>query len=308
MWFKNLQVYRLPAPWSITSAQLENDLAPQAFTPCSSLELQSQGWVSPIGNEQLVHTVNRQFLLQLNTEKKLLPASVINQVAKARAAELTEQQGFPPGKKKFKEIKEQVTDELLPRAFSITRSTMVWIDPIHGWLVIDAGSPQKAEEILTLLLKAIPKFPLESFRTVMSPQGAMTTWLATDEAPRDFTIDQDTELRATGEGKATIRYVRHALEADDIRRHVESGKQCTRLAMTWSDKISFVLTENLSIKRIAPLDVLKEDADVTLRHQEEQFDADFALMTGELNAMLHALTEALGGQLKENDGTGTLAA
>jgi recombination associated protein RdgC len=308
MWFKNLQVYRLPAPWSISAEQLENDITPQAFTPCSSLELQTQGWVSPVGNEHLVHTVNRQFLLQLNTEKKLLPASVINQVAKVRAADLTEQQGFPPGKKKFKEIKEQVTDELLPRAFSITRSTMVWIDPINGWLVIDAGSPQKAEEILTLLLKAIPKFPLENFRTVMSPQGAMTTWLATDEAPQHFTVDQDTELRATGEGKATIRYVRHALEADDIRRHVESGKQCTRLAMTWADKVSFVLTENLSIKRITPLDVLKEDADVTLRHQDEKFDADFALMTGELNAMLHALTDALGGLLKENDGSGTAIA
>jgi recombination associated protein RdgC len=308
MWFKNLQVYRLPAPWSVTSEQLENDLAPQAFTPCSSLELQTQGWVSPTGNEQLVHTVNRQFLLQLNTEKKLLPASVINQVAKARAAELTEQQGFPPGKKKFKEIKEQVSDELLPRAFSITRSTMVWIDPVNGWLIVDAGSSPKAEEILTLLLKAIPKFPLESFRTVMSPQGAMTTWLATDEAPAQFTVDQDTELRATGEGKATVRYVRHALEAEDVRRHIESGKQCTRLAMTWADKISFVLTENLSIKRITPLDVLKEDASATLRHQDEKFDADFALMTGELNAMLQALTEALGGQLKENDGAAAIAA
>ena len=307
MWFKNLQVYRLPAPWSISAEQLENDLAPQAFTPCSSLELQTQGWVSPVGNEQLVHTVNRQFLLQLDTEKKLLPASVINQVAKIRAADLTEQQGFPPGKKKFKEIKEQVVDELLPRAFSVTRSTMVWIDPVNGWLVIDAGSPQKAEEILTLLLKAIPKFPLENYRTVMSPQGAMTTWLATDEAPQHFTVDQDTELRATGEGKATIRYVRHALEADDIRRHVESGKQCTRLAMTWADKISFVLTENLSIKRITPLDVLKEDADATLRHQDEKFDSDFALMTGELNAMLHALTDALGGPLKENDGSAAAA-
>lgn len=296
--FKNLHIYRVPKGWSITAVQLNTLLEPQAFTPCSSLELTTSGWVHPTGNDDLVHVVNGQFLLQLKTEKKLLPSSVINQVAKERAAELTEQQGFPPGRKKFKEIKEQVTDELLPRAFAVASNLQIWIDPINGWLVIDTTSRGKAEDALTLLLKAIDKFPLENFRTVMSPQGAMTTWLATDEAPQHFTIDRDADLESKTEGKAKVKFVRHTLEVDDIRRHVESGKQCTRLAMTWADKISFVLTDDLAIKKIAVLDVLKEDADVTLRHQDEKFDSDFALMTGEFNALLHALTDALGGELK----------
>ena len=92
-------------------------------------------------------------LLMLGTEKKLLPASVINQVTKARAAEIEEQQGFKPGRKQMKELKEQVTDELLPRAFSIRRDTRVWIDPVNGWLVVDSSSPAKADEILKLLLE-----------------------------------------------------------------------------------------------------------------------------------------------------------
>ncbi|MFL9924214.1 recombination-associated protein RdgC [Herbaspirillum lusitanum] len=307
MWFKNLQLYRLPAPWAITAEQLESHLAPQAFTACPSLEMQSQGWVSPRNNEQLVHVVNRQFLLQLNTEKKLLPSSVINQVTKARAAELEEQQGFPPGRKQTKDLKEQVTDELLPRAFSIVRSTYAWIDPVNGWLIVDAGSSGKAEEIIKLLLKAIPKFPLEALRTVMSPSAAMTDWLVSDEAPNGFTVDQDTELRSSGEGKATVRYVRHTLEAEDVRRHIESGKQCTRLALTWADKVSFVLTENLSLKRITPLDVLKEESDITSMNDDERFDGDFMLMSGELAKLFASLLEALGGQLRENDGTGAMA-
>ncbi|EOA06897.1 recombination associated protein [Herbaspirillum frisingense GSF30] len=303
MWFKNLQIYRLPAPWAINADELESHLAPQAFTACSSLDMQSQGWVPPRNNEKLVHVVNRQLLLKLDTEKKLLPSTVINQVTKARAAELEEQQGFPPGRKQTKELKEQVTDELLPRAFSIVRSTWVWIDPVNGWLLVDAGSPSKAEEVLKLLFKAIPKFPLETLRTVMSPGAAMTDWLVSDEAPNGFTVDQDTELRSTAESKATVRYVRHALEAEDIRRHIEAGKQCTRLALTWADKVSFVLTENLSVKRIAPLDVLKEDSEIAGKNDDERFDGDFMLMSGELAKLLAALVDALGGQLKENDGT-----
>jgi recombination associated protein RdgC len=297
MWFKNLQIYRLPAPWAITPEQLEAALAPQTFVPCSSLELQRQGWISPRNNGMLVYTVNRQMLIALGTEKKLLPATVINQVAKAKAVDIEEQQGFAPGRKQMREIKEQTADELLPRAFSISSTIRTWIDPVNGWLVIDAASPSKAEEVLKLLIKAIDKFPLEALRVAQSPLAAMTDWLVADEAPYGFTVDQDTELRATGESKATVRYVRHTLEVDDVRRHIAAGKQCTRLALTWSDKISFVLTESLALKRITPLDVLKETG-ATTKNDDERFDADFMLMTGELGRLLPNLIDALGGEVR----------
>ena len=296
MWFKNLQIYRLTAPWTLSSEQLEAALAPQTFAPCSSLDLQTQGWVSPRDNGMLVHTVNRQILLQLGTEKKLLPSTVINQVTKARAVELEEQQGFKPGRKQMKELKEQVTDELLPRAFSIQRSTRVWIDPVNGWLVIDAAGAAKADEVFKLLLKSLESLPFAVLRTERSPLSAMTDWLAADEAPAGFSIDQDTELRSAGEGKATVRYVRHTLDPDDVRRHIASGKQCTRLALTWADRVSFVLTETLAVKRVAPLDVLKENADASTQNEDERFDTDFALMTGELAKMIAELVEALGGE------------
>lgn len=299
MWFKNLQIYRLSAPWALTSEQLEECLAPHAFAPITSVDMQSQGWISPRDNGMLVHTVNRQMLLQLGTERKLLPSTVVNQVSKARAAELEEQQGFKPGRKQMKEIKEQVTDELLPRAFSIRRSTSVWIDPVNRWLVVDAASPAKADEVFKALLKSIDKLPLGTLRVQRSPVAAMTDWLAADEAPSGFTVDQDTELRAATEGKATVRYVRHTLEAEDVRRHIAAGKQCTRLAMTWGDRVSFVLTESLTVKRVTPLDVLKENNDSIAQNEDERFDTDFALMTGELGRLMNDLVLALGGEMPE---------
>ena len=298
MWFKNLQIYRLPAPWAITSEQLESSLAAHEFTACTSLDMQSQGWISPRDNGLLVHSVNRQMLILLATEKKLLPATVINQVAKERAAEIEEQQGFQPGRKQMRDIKQQVADELLPRAFGIRRNTWTWIDPVNGWLVVDAASPSKADDVLKLLLKSIDKLPLENLRVERSPLAAMTDWLAADEAPRGFSVDQDTELRASGEGKATVRYVNHTLEADDVRRHIKAGKQCTRLALTWADRISFVLTESLAIKRVAPLDLLKE-TDASTRNDDERFDSDFALMSAELARLLADLVDALGGEKRD---------
>jgi len=297
MWFKNLQIYRLPAPWAYTPEQLEAALEPHAFVPASSNELLRQGWDKPRPNGGLVHVVNKQMLIVLGTEKKLLPSSVINQVAKARAAEMEEAQGFAPGKKAMKELKERVADELLPRAFSIRGNVWTWIDPVNGWLVVDAASPAKADEVIKLLLKAVDKLPVGSLRVQRSPVGVMTEWLQTDEAPAGFTVDMDTELRATGESKAAVRYVRHTLEPAEVRRHIEAGKQCTRLALTWDSKISFVLTESLAIKSVKALDVLAEKESST-RNDEERFDGDFMLMTGELAKMMADVVEALGGEAK----------
>jgi len=299
MWFKNLQLHRLPAPWSVTPEQMENWLAPHAFAPGSSVEMQSHGWASPRDNGSLVYALNGQMLLTFRAEKKLLPASVVTQVTKARAAELEEQQGFKPGRKQMRELKEQVTDELLPRAFSIRRDTRVWIDCRNGWLVIDAASQAVADEVRGLLVKSIDQLPLGTVRVAQSPVAAMTEWLLSGEGPAGFTVDQDTELRSPTEGNATVRYVGHTLDAEDMRRHIEAGKQCMRLAMTWKDRVSFVLTPSLTIKRIAPLDVLKEAGDPTAQNDDERFDSDVTLMTAELDGMLSDLLDALGGEQGE---------
>ncbi|MFJ1302426.1 recombination-associated protein RdgC [Bordetella genomosp. 5] len=298
MWFKNLKIYRLSSPWTLTGEQLEESLARHAYQSGNNLEMQSLGWIPPRENGGLAHVVNGQILLTLRAEKKLLPSTVVNQVTKARALEIEEQQGYKPGRKQMKELKERVTDELLPRAFSVYRDTRVWIDTVNHWLVIDAAASAKADEVIGLLVKSVDPLPLENLYVTQSPAAAMTGWLAEDEAPSNFSIDQDTELRASGESRAAIRYVKHSIDADDVRRHIQSGKQCTRLAMTWADRVSFVLTEAMDVKRVAPLDVLKENADTVSQNDDEKFESDMVLMTGELSKLMTDLVEALGGEKK----------
>lgn len=297
--FRNLIVYRL-GPWAFDAGAkgLIQAITPQAFAPCGSLDDSAQGWVPPVEGGELAHVVNKQIILHLKSEKKLLPNSVINDVTRAKCRELEEQQGFKPGKKQTREIKEQVVDELLPRAFSTSSIMRVWLDPVNGWLAMDTASQSRAEDALRLLIKAIDKFPVESSRVKQSPAAAMTTWLEVDESPVNFTVDTDAELRARGEGKATVKYVRHALESNHMQRHIAEGKQCVALAMTWADRVSFVLTDSLVLKRVEMLDILKESGDEP-KDARERFDADVALMTGEFNKMLTDLVEALGGEIRD---------
>ncbi|NYT83442.1 recombination-associated protein RdgC [Alcaligenaceae bacterium] len=298
MWFKNLRIFRLAPSWSFTADALETALAKQAFQPGGNRDMQSLGWVSTREDSGLVHTLDGQYLLTLRADKKLLPTTVINQFAKARAQEIEEQQGFKPGRRQMKEIKEQVTDELLPKAFSVYRDTRIWIDTRNHWLVVDAAAAAKSDEVLGVLAKSLDALPVAPLYVEQSPAAAMTNWLVGDEAPAGFSIDQDTELRSTSDSGAAVRYVRQSVEIDDVRKHVQAGKQCTRLALTWADRVSFVLTEGLDIKRVNPLDVLKEGQETAALNESEQYDSDFALMSGELSRLIADLVEALGGEKK----------
>lgn len=298
MWFKNLKLYRLSPNAALAADDLEAALEPLSFRPGGSQDSQVSGWLPPRDDSGLAYVSNGQILLRLHTEKKLLPSTVINQASRARALEIEERQGYKPGRKQMKEIKEQMTLELLPRAFVIAQDTYAWIDTINGWMAIDAAATAKSDELLGLLAKTLTPFPIVPLHVEMSPAAAMTQWLYEDEAPAGFSIDQDTELRASGESRATVRYVRQSIDLEDVRKHVQAGKQCTRLALTWNDRVSFVLTENLDIKRVAPLDVLKEHQDAQAANEADQFDADMALMCGELARMLADLVAALGGERK----------
>lgn len=297
MWFKNLLVYRLHN-WPTTTEKLEEQLASLSLQPIAGLELNTKGWVSPkADNGSCLHELAGHLLLCFASEKKLLPSSVINQVVKQRAQEIQERDGFKPGRKRLKELKEEITDELLPRAFSVQTKTLIWIDPSNRTLVMDAASLSKADDIVALLVRTIPGLSLSLVRTRLSPAVAMTTWLEEDACPPSFTVDRDCELKGRSEEASAVRYVKHALDSDEIRAHIKAGKEVTRLAMTWADKISFVLHETMQIKRISPLDVVKEQAG--FNDNEDTFDADFGLMTAELSRLIPSILESLGGEMEQ---------
>jgi len=296
MWFKNLRLFRLLSNWNETAESLNNALETQRFHAGSSQEKQNLGWVPTGPDGRLVHAVDGHYLFTLRTEKKLLPNSVINQVANSRASEIEAEQGWRPGRRQMREIKDEVTDELLPKAFSIFHDTRVWIDRQQRWLVIDAAAVNRANDVIGLLAKTLDPFPIEPVYLAHSPSSAMTDWLLNDQPPAEFTIDQEAELRASDDTRATVRFVRHTITPDDVETHIQAGKRCTRLALTWADRISFVLTDAFEIKRLTPLDILTEQTSTQAANEAEQFDSDFALMTRELSLMFDGLIDALGGE------------
>lgn len=295
MLFRNLTLYRLQQPWSGSAADLEQALCGRPLRPCGSFDMQTRGWVPcDEADGALVHALGGHCLLALGQEQKLLPAAVINQEARSRAAQLAATQGHPVGRRQMRELKARVADELRARALTRRRVTHAWLAPRQGWLVVNAAAPGRADELVEVLRDSLGGLPVQPLESRQAPRVAMAAWLGQGGPPGRFALDQDLELRAVEAGGASIRYARHALDAPEIRQHLAAGKQPVRLGLVWQERIAFVLNQNLQLCRLRFLDVYKDDH-AQGEDPREQFDIDFALMSGELTQLLEELLAALGG-------------
>ena len=294
--FKNLMVYRIDAGWQPSFAQMQDSLEAERFVPCGASQEKAIGWVEPRGEAHapLVEVVAGQLILKLKIETKSVPSSVVNRKAKERSSQIEATTGRKPGKKEMREIKDDVKLSLMPMAFTKEASIWVWIDPEAQFLMLDVGSQAKADEVVTLLAKSFAGLGMKLLNTQMSPQAAMSSWLLEQEPPACLTVDRECELKAADESKAVVRYVRHALDTEEVKQHIAAGKLPTRLALTWDSRVSFVLTEALQLKKLTFLDSVFEG---TSSEKDEGFDADVAIATGELRKLLPDLLEALGGEV-----------
>lgn len=301
MWFKNLTLFRFTEAFALSSAEIEAKLEAMRFRPCGTHDESSFGWTSPLGrgSEQLVHSSNGYLMICGKKEEKLLPSSVINELVQEKIIEIETKDSRKLSKKERTEIKDELIFELLPKAFSFSRNTYAYLDPKGGWVVVDSGSTGKAEDILSSLRKCLGSLPVVPINTRQKPVPVMTEWLISNQAPTGIKIEDECELRSPEEEGGIVRCKKHDLALPEIKNHLETGKQVINLALNWEDRLSFVLDENLTVKRLRFLDLIQDQvADTNAETAQEHFDVDFSIMTAEFANFLPRLLELFGGENK----------
>lgn len=297
--FKNALLYRI-GPWEPpTSAEIEARLDTGRFVECGASQQESIGWVEPRGekNGVLMEGVGGQLILKLCIERKAVPSQVVKNTLEAQLEKIEADTGRRPKGKKAKELKEDIVHGLLPRAFPKRSTTLVWIDPRAKLVVVGAGSVKASDRIVSMLVELLGGgITLTLLQTELSPATAMAEWLKSREAPAGFTIDRECELKQPDSEKSLVRYARHTLDIEEVGEHIAQGKLPTSLAMTWNSRVSFVLNEAGTVKKIKLLDVALEGAGSTGK-DDNGFDTDVAITTGELSQLFPQLIDALGGEL-----------
>jgi recombination associated protein RdgC len=302
MWFKNLLVYRFTRPFELSHEQVNEKLIEREFSPCGSQDMQSLGWVRPLGQQgtELVHSTNGCIMICSQRQEKVLPAAVIKEALEEKVLELRETEDRNPGRKERIDMKEELVFEMLPRAFAKSRKQYAYIDPVNGWLIVDSASHKRAEELMVLLrecLGSLPVIPVTAKNTV---HHSMTDWLKAS-APEGFELGGECELIDASDESAVIRCKNQNLGSKEILSHIDSGMFVSKLALSWAGGLEFMVDDQLTIKRLRFSDMIMEKSDdIHTDSAAEQFDVDFSIMSAELARFIPALLGAFGGEDTSN--------
>ncbi|MCB1695915.1 MAG: recombination-associated protein RdgC [Halioglobus sp.] len=299
MWFKNIRAYRLTSPFTLSPEQLGEQLAQRGFEPCAKSQALALGWVPPLGSEdgELVHAAAGRLLVKLKREEKILPSTVVREMLDEKVEEIEAGQGRKVYRKERLNLKDEIVQDCLPRAFSRSSAMYAYIDTRTNWVFVDAASATRAEELLNLLRECIGSFPVLLPQVNNAPVAVMTNWLLHRNLPQDFELGQECELREPGEEGGVVRCRGVDLLSEEVETHLHAGKQVARISLGWDERLQLVLAEDLCLRRLKFADeLMKENEDIAEGDEAARLDADFALMTDAIGSLQARVLALFGGE------------
>lgn len=304
MWFTNITVYQLHNAQAIDSITLHETLQAEAAKPLGNTDAKRHGWTPPAGraSNAYLHESQGHRLLSMLKQQRMLPPKVVKAAVEEKAAEVEANEGRKVTRKEKTAFKEQITEELLPRAFIDSVKIDAWWDVEKNRIIINSGSRARCEELLDLLRETLGSLKATPLSTQTLPIRAMTTWVSDAQSrPANLQLGDKATLKAKGDdGKIAATQV--DLDSDEIQQLLESGRQATNLAITIDERVSGVLTDTLQLKGLRFSDQLIEQADMTETKSDDgddaiaRLEADFFLMANALSETLDSLVHMLGGE------------
>lgn len=243
--------------------------------------------------------------LSLGGEDKVLPGSAVNAELAKRLKAIEESEGRKPGGRTRKRVKDEVITDLLPRALVKPFRLDGYLDLRRGLVVVDTASRKAAEGFVSELRGALGSFSALPLNAEIAPRSILTCWVAGENLPEGsyngdtpaggaMFLGDECELREPLDQGAVVKCQRQELESDEIAAHLKAGMQCARLGLVLDDRISFVLGEDLTVRKFKLLDTALDSLDgVEGDDLAAHIDASLALLSLEVGAMFDVLEPAL---------------
>lgn len=300
MFFRNLKMYRLAADFRLDVEALGKALAEKPARPCGSQEVSTYGFVAPVGKGEgapLLHACQGFLLLATREEERMLPGSVVRDALQEKIEAIETEQMRKVYKKERDQLRDEIVQAFLPRAFIRRRRTFAAIDPQAGLIFIDTASARQAEDLLSTLREVLGSLPVRPVNVKQNPLPTFTAWAKAGTVSHGLFLRDEFELRDPHEDGGIIQCKRQDLASEEVQNHLAAGKLVTRLSLAWENKLAFVLDDRLTIKRLRFEDLLVEQAEQDGGDDSAgQFDASFVLMMLTFREFVPALLEALGGE------------
>lgn len=297
MWFKNACVYNVKSVLEADPSAIEQALAAFKFNPCTSQEAVKIGFTNPLHEQSgiLHRRVNGIDIFAIKKQEKILPAAVINEELQPKIAAMEAEKCRPLSRKEKQVLKEELIQELLPRAMVKSKATTAFYCRESCLLVVDTASFSTAETFLALLRKSFGSLPVVPLFDNHQLNQQMHFWLQGKSLPEGFTLGSSAALKAPDEEGAKVKFTNHLLSADEVQSHLQD-KLVVELQLEQDEKVSFTIKESGNLAKIKFHDLLcGENEELGWDDTLGRLDADFILMSGQLKDSLAKIQANLAG-------------
>ena len=297
MWFRALRPYRLPNRLGIDAEELERRLQTRTFSACTPAQATSMGWVPARADtaSALVHAAGHFWMVRLKREEKLLPATVVREEANERCAQIAKAQGRKVSRRERLAVADEVTQDLLPRAFSRSSTIRAIIADQLGWIWIDSSSAGRSEEVLNHLREALGSLPAVLAETQKAPAYVMTQWLLHGGIPEAIELAEEADFADQREAGSSVKVRGVPLDSVEVLAHISSGHQVEKLALEWGARVAAVVDKDLSLRRLRFSDAIREANDELIEDPLARADADFLILCEIIKGLQGDLLNAFGG-------------
>ena len=294
MFFSNLTMFRFPT--STDLSQVDTLLPNVVLKPVGALEMSSRGFISPFGRDEkdvLSHRLGDHLWLTVGGEDKILPASAVNDALARKLEEIEQKEGRKPSGRERKRLKDDVLTEMLPRALTKSSRVDVLLDLQHGVAAVNTSSRRTGENVMSDIRGMLGSFPAMPTNAEVAPRSIMTAWIAGEPMPDGLSLGEECQLQDPVQGGAIVKCQHQELRCDEIDKHLDAGKQVTKLALVFEDNLSFVLGDDLIVRKLKFLDgALDQLEHIDEEGRRAELDARFALQSGEIRRLFLLLEQA----------------
>ncbi|WP_137188027.1 recombination-associated protein RdgC [Pseudomonas asiatica] len=300
MWFKNLLTYRMTQDVSLTCEALEDALRSKPARKPESQVLQTVGFISPSSKNPeapLAHKVEGVYLLALRTYDRLLPPSAVADELAEKVEEIETSQARKVYKKEKDQLKDEIIQSMLPRAFIRKKTTYAALDLVNKLIFVNTSSAIAAEALLSTLREVVGSLPVRPVTVKIAPTATFTDWVKNGQAAENFYVLNNCTLKDPDEDGGEINVKNQDLTSDEIKQLIGSGKVVTKISLAYKDLVSFSLNDQLTVQGLRFESLLQEKAVQDGGDEKDgQFDASFLLMMATLNEVVPQLLTVLGGE------------
>lgn len=303
MWFRNLRIWQLEAPWDISAVALGAALAGGRFAPCAPGQVETLGWEPPVAEleDELVREVAGRQLLRARIQERVLPGAAVAEVLAERIAEVEAREGAPVRGARRRELADEVRAALVPRALLRSQRHWLLVDRDAGLVMVDTATAARGEALMSHLRGSLGSLPIRPLAFAHPIDGVLTQWLRSADTPTGLTLGEWCDLEHPQDTRNKVRFRGQPLDEDEVVATLDRGLRVTALELLWDtgdgEPLRCVLSEDGALRR---LKLPGAEADQGSDESEAaRLDADLALLGLTLQGFFEVLFPAFGGRAVE---------